>query len=111
MAATRDSKSPVDAATPTTVSAQHDRVAMLSLNADGTPRDFNPEIIIPRDEAAEETGERLAQQSVAAVGPVDPDVPAEATVETHQAVADAARSQAVALVDAHHPDAPARRSR
>lgn len=45
----------------------HDRVVMLSLNADGTPDQHNPEIIGDKDFAIAAAKEQFAQQAVAAV--------------------------------------------
>lgn len=45
----------------------HDRVAMLSLNADGTPNQHNPEIIGDREFALDATREQFRQQAVSAV--------------------------------------------
>ena len=45
----------------------HDRVAMLSLRADGTPDQHNPEIIGDKDAAVEATKVQFAQQAVSAV--------------------------------------------
>jgi hypothetical protein len=45
----------------------HDRVAMLSLKADGTPDQLNPEIIGDREFALDATREQFKQQAVSAV--------------------------------------------
>ena len=45
----------------------HDRVAMLSLNADGTADQHNPEVIISKDAAVEASKIQFAQQAVSAV--------------------------------------------
>ena len=45
----------------------HDRVTMLSLNADGTPNQHNPEIIGDKDAALAATKEQFAQQAVSAI--------------------------------------------
>ena len=45
----------------------HDRVAMLSLKADGTPDQHNPEIIGDKDAAIAATKVQFAQQAVSAV--------------------------------------------
>jgi hypothetical protein len=55
------------AAGNTALDAPHDKVAMLSLNADGSPRDHNPEIIGDKDAALAATREQFAQQAVSAV--------------------------------------------
>lgn len=48
----------------------HDRVVMLSLKADGTPDQTNPEIIGDKDVAVEAAKEQFRQQAVAAVDAV-----------------------------------------
>lgn len=45
----------------------HDRVVMLSLKADGTPDQHNPEIIGDKEFAVAATREQFAQQAVSAV--------------------------------------------
>lgn len=45
----------------------HDRVSMLSLKADGTPDQHNPEFIGDKETAVAATREQFAQQAVAAV--------------------------------------------
>lgn len=45
----------------------HDRVAMLSLNADGTPDQHDPEIIGDKEFALEATKRQFAEQAVSAV--------------------------------------------
>jgi hypothetical protein len=47
--------------------SEHDRVAMLSLHADGTPAQVNPELIGDPEFALEATKEQLRQQRVSAV--------------------------------------------
>lgn len=44
----------------------HDRVAMLSLHADGTPDQHNPEIIGDKEFALEATRRQFAEQAVSA---------------------------------------------
>ena len=46
---------------------QHDRVQMLSLKADGTPDQINPEIIGDKDTAIAAAKVQFAQQAVSAV--------------------------------------------
>ena len=46
---------------------QHDRVQMLSLKADGTPDQVNPEIIGDKDVAIAAAKVQFAQQAVSAV--------------------------------------------
>ena len=48
----------------------HDRVVMLSLKADGTPDQHNPELIGDKDAALAATKEQFAQQAVAGVDAV-----------------------------------------
>lgn len=102
----------------------HDRVQMLTLNADGTPRDHNPEIIGDPEVAKAMAREQFAQQAVSAAdvratsvpmmvvgdelrpaseAPQDPAI-AERQAE-HEKVAEAARKAADAMVDALHADA------
>lgn len=57
-------------ANPLAGDGDHDRVVMLSLNADGTPDQHNPEIIGDKDTAVEAAKEQFAQQAVAAVDAV-----------------------------------------
>lgn len=55
------------AANPLPNQGDHDRVVMLSLKADGTPDQHNPEIIGDKDAAAEAAKRQFAEQAVAAV--------------------------------------------
>ena len=76
-------------------SGDHDRVQMLSLRADGTPDQNNPEIIGDKDVALEATKEQFRQQAVSAADvkyadtnpvaetPQDPTI--EAAVKEHEA--------------------------
>lgn len=48
------------------VEGAHDRVAMLSLKADGTPDQHNPELIGDKDFAVEATKRQFAEQAVSA---------------------------------------------
>lgn len=66
MADTKTDKSATPA-NPLVEDGDHDRVAMLSLNADGTPDQHNPEIIGDEERAIEATKEQFAQQAVSAV--------------------------------------------
>lgn len=117
------------AAGNTTVPHQgdHDRVQMLSLRADGTPDQHNPEIIGDPEVAKAAAREQFAQQAVSAADQVraqsvpmmivddkgttkpaseaeqDPAI-AEAQAE-HQKVEEAAHKAADAMVDALHKDA------
>lgn len=45
----------------------HDRVQMLSLKADGTPDQHNPEFISDKESSLEATAEQFRQQAVSAV--------------------------------------------
>lgn len=105
----------------------HDRVQMLSLRADGTPDQHNPEIIGDPEVAKAAAREQFAQQAVSAADQVraqsvpmmivddkgttkpaseaeqDPAI-AEAQAE-HQKVEEAAHKAADAMVDALHKDA------
>lgn len=49
------------------VHGQHDRVQMLSLKADGTPDQLNPEIIGDKETAVAAAKAQFAQQAVSAV--------------------------------------------
>lgn len=96
----------------------HDRVGMLSVRADGTPDQHNPEIIGDKETAVAATKEQFAQQAVSAADvqrredelaaqrasdePEDPSI-AEAKAE-HQKVAEAAESAAEKVVDELHKD-------
>jgi hypothetical protein len=55
---------------PVADGGDHDRVVMLSLKADGTPDQNNPEIIGDKDFAIEAAKVQFAQQAVAAVDTV-----------------------------------------
>lgn len=89
----------------------HDRVQMLSLRADGTPDQHNPEIIGDPEAAKAAAREQFKQQAVSAVdaqapdggsviedAPQDPSI-AEAQAE-HEKVAKAAEKAADAAIDA-----------
>ncbi|MDR7278930.1 hypothetical protein [Catenuloplanes atrovinosus] len=89
-----------------------DRVAMLSLRADGTPDQHRPEIIGDREFALAATREQFTQQAVSAVDqreraatdPVAETVEQDPAIaklqEAHQAAATAAEAAAQATVDA-----------
>lgn len=64
-----DTKKPAGAAGNTAVPTHgdRDRVAMLSLKADGTPDQVNPEIIGEKEFALAATKEQFKQQAVSAV--------------------------------------------
>lgn len=104
----------------------HDRVQMLSLRADGTPDQHNPEIIGDPEFAKAAAGEQFRQQAVSAAdaakfsansvpmmavgqkdgsvkvvpaseAPQDPSI--QATIDEHEKVAEAATKAADAMVD------------
>jgi hypothetical protein len=108
----------------------HDRVQMLSLKADGTPDQHNPEIIGDVEFAKAAAREQFAQQAVSAAdvaraqsvpmmtvsnsdgtteqkpaseAPQDPAI--EDAQKEHQKVEEAAHKAADAMVDALHKDA------
>lgn len=92
----------------------HDRVTMLSLRADGTPDQVNPEIIGDKDAAIAATAEQFKQQAVSAAdrevrgvsadGDVskteDPSV--EELQKAHEAAAKGAESAAKSVVESLH---------
>lgn len=93
----------------------HDRVQMLSLKADGTPDQHNPEIIGDKDVAVAATKEQFKQQAVAAVdtanagggttvedAPQDPSI--EAAQKEHEKVAAAAEKAAEQAVNSLYKD-------
>lgn len=94
----------------------HDRVVMLSLNADGTPDQHNPEIIGDKEAAKEAAKVQFAQQAVAAVdadkraelglsGTVEGDT-SDAKIDKlkaeHDKVAASAEKRAETVVEALH---------
>lgn len=93
-------------------SGDHDRVQMLSLRADGTPDQNNPEIIGDKEVALEAAKEQFRQQAVSAADvkyadtdpvaetPQDPTI--EAAVKEHEKVAKAAEKAAEKVVDSLH---------
>lgn len=102
-------------AVPDPAHGDHDRVAMLSLKADGTPDQNAPEIIGDKEFAQAATREQFKQQAVSATDsakaqaaepaeetPQDPTI-AEAQAE-HEKVAKAAEKAADATVDALFTD-------
>lgn len=94
----------------------HDRVVMLSLKADGTPDQLNPEIIGDKDFALAAAQEQFAQQAVSAVDQAKreelglagseegdtSDAKIDALKAEHDKVADAAKKAATKVVDALH---------
>jgi hypothetical protein len=107
----------------------HDRVQMLSLKADGTPDQHNPEIIGDPEFAKAAAREQFTQQAVSAAdsiratsvpmmtvskddgttelrpaseAPQDPEI--QKAQDEHEKVAEAARKAADSMVDALHAD-------
>lgn len=92
----------------------HDRVQMLSLQADGTPDQHNPEVIGDRDVAVAAAKEQFRQQAVSAAdvanqpgggttvedAPQDPSI--EAAQKEHEKVASAAEKAAEKAVKSLH---------
>ena len=97
----------------------HDRVAMLSLKADGTPDQTAPEIIGDKDAAVAAAKEQFAQQAVSAVdevkrpeldlgGTVNSEVADDPSIaelkKAHDSAAKAAESKAESVVNSLHKD-------
>jgi hypothetical protein len=61
------SETPKQAAAPLPHKGDHDRVAMLSLKADGTPDQHNPEFITDAETALAVTKRQFAEQAISAV--------------------------------------------
>lgn len=93
----------------------HDRVQMLSLRADGTPDQHNPEIIGDKETALAAAKEQFKQQAVSAAdaanagggttvedAPQDPSI--DAAAKEHEQVAAAAEKAAEAVIDALSAD-------
>jgi hypothetical protein len=92
----------------------HDKVTMLSLRADGTPDQVNPEFIGDKDAAIAATTEQFKQQAVSAVDVEiraknadaevsDKEDPSIAELQkAHEGAAKAAESDAKAAVDKLH---------
>lgn len=92
----------------------HDRVQMLSLKADGTPDQHNPEIIGDKDVAIIAAKEQFAQQAVSAAdvqiaaggGSAVADAPQDPKIEKaqkeHDKVAAAAEKKAESVVNSLH---------
>jgi hypothetical protein len=94
----------------------HDRVVMLSLRADGTPDQHNPEIVGDKKVAAEAAKVQFAQQAVSSVDaekraelglvPADEGDTSDAAIDAlkkeHDKVADAAEKRAEKVVDSLH---------
>jgi hypothetical protein len=89
----------------------HDRVQMLSLRADGTPDQHNPEIIGDKETAIAAAKEQFKQQAVSAADSVNAgtggttveDAPQDPAIEAakteHEKVAAAAEKAAESVVD------------
>lgn len=103
------------AANKVDTSGAHDRVAMLSLRADGTPDQTAPEIIGDKDAATEAAKAQFAEQAVSAVDEArrleereneggepaeDPSI-AEAQ-KAHESAKKAAESKASSVVNSLH---------
>lgn len=116
-AKTADDKAAGNTAVPH--QGDHDRVQMLSLYADGTPAQHNPEIIGDPEVAKALAREQFAQQAVSAADVRDTSVPMmvvgdelkpasdapqdptiKAAQDEHQKVQEAAHKAADAMVDA-----------
>jgi hypothetical protein len=94
----------------------HDRVAMLSLNADGSPDQHNPEIIGDKAAAVAAAKAQFAQQAVAAVDAEKradlglaaseeadtSDAKIDALKAEHDKAAEAAEKRAESVVNALH---------
>lgn len=106
------SKTP-EKANPVPHEGDHDRVQMLSLKADGTPDQHNPEIIGDLDTAVAAAKEQFKQQAVSAVdtrtpgggttvenAPQDPSI--EKAQKEHEKVAAAAEKAAESVVKSLH---------
>lgn len=104
-----------DKANPVPHGGDHDRVQMLSLQADGTPDQHNPEIIGDKDVAIRAAQEQFRQQAVSAADVADApagggstvaDAPQDPTIEKrvkeHEKVAAAAEKAAEKVVDQLH---------
>ncbi len=94
----------------------HDRVVSLSLKADGTPDQHNPELIGDKEAAVKATKEQFAQQAVASVDAekraelgltgTDEGDTSDAAIDAlkaeHDKVAEAAESRAESVVESLH---------
>lgn len=115
MASTKDEAATT--ANPLKEGGDHDRVVMLSLKADGTPDQNNPEIIGDKETAVEAAKVQFAQQAVAAVdaarrpelglagsddaGP-SPDAKIDALKAEHDKATAAAEKRAKSVVNSLH---------
>lgn len=93
--------------------AAHDRVVMLSLKADGTPDQLNPEIVGDKEFAVEAAKRQFAEQAVSAadeaqrsaaadVTKVAQDPAIAATQKEHEKIAAAAEKSAASVIDGLH---------
>ena len=92
----------------------HDRVQMLSLRADGTPDQIDPEFVGDKETAIEAAQEQFKQQAVSAAdasnaggdgsvvenAPQDPTI--DAATKEHEKVAAAAEKAAESVVNSLH---------
>ena len=98
-----------------TTTATHDRVVMLSLRADGTPDQINPEIIGDKEVAKEAAKRQFAEQAVSSaddakrkadaasgVEHVEQDPTIAAAQAEHEKIAAAAEKAATATIDKLH---------
>lgn len=93
------------------VATQHDRVVMLSLKADGTPDQVDPEIIGDKEVALKATKRQFAEQAVSAADEakrraeqsaaesVKQDPTIAATQAEHEKIAAAAEKSAAATIE------------
>lgn len=107
----------VNTAVPAPEHGDHDRVVMLSLNPDGTPRQLKPELIGDPEVALAATKRQFVEQAVSAADSelrrkltaTDEGVGDDPTVrklrEAHEAAADAAEKAAERVVKSLHRDA------
>jgi hypothetical protein len=116
MATTKSDAAASTAGNPLANAGDHDRVTMLSLKADGTPDQHNPEIIGDKETAIAAAKVQFAQQAVAAVdaekraelgigGPAEGDT-SDAVIDAlkaeHDKAASAAESAAESTINALH---------
>jgi nickel-dependent lactate racemase len=106
MANTQEAKTPANAVPG---HGDHDRVVMLTLEADGTPRQVAPEFIGDKEAALEATKEQFRQQAVAAkdvelrgVVAGEGEKDDEVLSKAHKAAEKAAESAAEKTVNALH---------
>ena len=111
------STDPADAAAATEANApavqgggDHDRVVMLTLHPDGTPRQHNPEIIGDKQFATDAAKRQFAEQAVSAVDVEMRGATADSDSErdpdtlraAHETARDAAHERAEATVEQLH---------